>query len=201
MRSLLMIGLSALALSACTPPVQVEAPTQAALTCDQTFTRTIAVTAPDAKDLITVRSIAAPPVPAAAASTDLTEGGKLCTGATMLMTLHNGADNFEILGFTTPVGRLDMVGGATVPFTPDILKNLLAEWAQGMEVSTTDKAPPLGPPDTSRIATALTPEQYKEIQGAKLTMFCMATSVHERTCSFMEQGSSQLLPFFVEDGA
>jgi hypothetical protein len=202
MRQVAMIGVAVAALSACTPPAaKVEAPAVAALTCDQSFTRTIALTAPDAKDLITVRAIAAPPVPEAAKSTDLTEGGKLCTGATMVMTLHNGADNFEILGFTTPVGRLDMVGGATVPFTPEILKNLLGEWAEGMEVSTTDKAPAMLGPENPSIFMMQSLQRYKAIQAAKLPMFCMATSVHDRTCSFLEEGSSQLQPFYTENGA
>jgi hypothetical protein len=194
------------ALAACTPQQKAaEAPAAPALDCNQSLTREIAVSAADAKDLLSIRTIAAPPLSekAVAAETDMTEGGKLCTGAVVLVTLHRESDGRNLHSFIAPVTQLEMIEGhAGGPFTPAALQSFVKGWAEAFEVTTTDTAPALDPRGEAPVSTRFSNKDYAAVAGRKLPMFCYMETVHDRACLYRDPDAGETLqPFFSESKA
>lgn len=179
------------ALAACTPaspPAAGKAETAAALTCEQTLTKTIALSAPGAADVLTVRSIAAPPITDVSKDADRTEGGKMCQGATLVLTLHRASDNALLLSHAEAMSRLDMVGPPGPAFTPDALKAFLAEWA-ALEVTTSDATPALG----ETVTSALPAVEVAALKAKKLPTVCLMETVHDRACYVADPDQSGAL--------
>lgn len=186
------------ALAACSPaspPASGKAETTAALTCEQTLTKTIALSAPGAADILTVRSIAAPPITDVSKDADRTDGGKMCQGATLVLTLHRASDNALLLSHAEAMSRLDMVGPPGPAFTPDALKAFLAEWA-AVEVTTSDATPAL----SETVTSALPGAEFSALKAKKLPTICMMETVHDRVCYVADPDlSGTLRRFLIQD--
>lgn len=195
-------ALALLALAACAPasppPGAVNTKTPAPLTCTQEVVKTAAITAPDANDLITVRSFMAPPVPNAFKGEDTTQNGALCSRAMVLVTVHSGLSNDVLAVFAAQARQLDLIEGhAGPPFTAAELTKLL-ETVAAVEVTTSDTAPAFG---TQGVATRLSRADYTAARAAKQTMFCMMQSVHDRVCRVITGNAPYRLAedFFTQD--
>lgn len=183
MRNVALLAIP-LMLAGCAPsapqsPPADTAPVAAALTCTQEVTRTAGITSPDAKDLVTVRSFAAPPIPEAFKTEDTTSNGALCTNAVVFLTIHSAQSSAPLLALASRATALDMVEGHAGPaFDPAALKALLERFAT-VEMSTTDQAPAFG---AETVSTGLDRAAYAALQASKAPMLCIMESIHHRVC-------------------
>lgn len=184
----------------CSAPVQKAAEAPAGLTCDQVVTREKAILQDAAMDLLEVRAIAAPPVPPSRAAEDMTDGGRLCAGATIVLTVRDAARGFPVHAFANAMGRMDMVGEghAGPPFAADALKAYLEGLADAVEVTSTDLAPAFG---TERVTSEFAEApSHDAVVKRKLRMVCHPVSVHDKACFYIDPDQSNaVVPFFTVD--
>lgn len=178
---------AALAMAACQPKeaadviaAKVTEAASPAQKCDQTLSATMPFSGPDARDVVTVRSLPAPALSAAALDEDMTSNGALCNNANVVYTIHSGATGGTLFSFITPLARMDVHAISE----PDKLAEFLQGWLSSTEVVSTERAPALDAADA--VTSSFSPADYTALKARQLPLLCFNSSVHDQTCVFSD---------------
>lgn len=174
MRFLALAAIAALA--ACT-----QKPRTAAGRCDLTVTREVTFTAPQAEDVITVRSF-----------------GAGCDEAVALYAIHD-AGGRPIWAWASPLPRA--FGEVFEADDDEHMQDFLERWAQPA-ISTTQTAPAW--PELAPGQTTLDQLTYEDIRTRNLPMLCHFSGTAREICVFWEPaagGAGHFLDRDVEESA
>lgn len=177
------VALSAAMLSACQANPAADR-AAATVTCDQTLSAQMPFSNPDVPDTITVRSVSAPPLSAAALTDDMSEGGALCHNATVIYTVHSGATGGALYTFAAPLARMDVHPVGEPERLTDILQGILSS----TEIVSTERAPALD--SEGSVTTSLPPAAYAALMARSLPLLCFSSGVHDLSCVYSDPDMS-----------
>lgn len=165
-RAAIMLALFALA--ACAPRQES--------TCNLSFDREIAFTAPDAADVVTVRTF-----------------GPACDRTVGLFTVVNG-DGDPLWAWAAPLHNA--FGDAFLGASAETMQTFLERWSQPT-IERTSAAPPWPLPESAR--TTLDRQTYEDIRARDLPMLCHASGTAIEACVFWEPAAAGAGHYFDRD--
>lgn len=154
-----LFAIAALALAGCMP--------RAPVTCDASYDREVAFTAPDAQDIVTARAF-----------------GPSCERTIGVFSVST-SDGHPLWAWTAPMSQAfgDTFAGANA----DAMRAFLERWSQPTLLRTA-QAPAWPLPETAR--TTLDRLTYEDLRARDLPMLCHSTGTGVEACVFWEPAAA-----------